>query len=130
VKTLRLLLVDDELDTLAAYSLLLELHGFEVDCASDGAQALYLARSRRPDLVMTDLMMPGVDGRALCSLLRADPLLADVPVVLATAAMTPVDAPDGLFDRIMLKPVAIDTLLETIAALARHPGEDTPSPDA
>ena len=64
----------------------LRLAGFETLCAADGAAALALARVRRPDVVLLDVSMPVMDGFAFLRDLRRDPRLADVPVILLTAA--------------------------------------------
>jgi PAS domain S-box-containing protein len=60
--------------------------GFEVVAVADGAEALEAARARRPDVVVTDALMPRVDGFALCRALRSDPALRTVPVVLVTSS--------------------------------------------
>jgi CheY-like chemotaxis protein len=64
----------------------LRLAGYETLCAADGAAALALARVRRPDAVLLDVSMPVMDGFAFLRDLRRDPTLADVPVILLTAA--------------------------------------------
>ena len=64
---------------------LLETRGYAVVVAADGKQALEAARRGKPTLVITDIVMPGMDGYALCSALRSDPALQDVPVIMLTA---------------------------------------------
>ena len=64
---------------------LLETRGYAVVVACDGEQALEAARRDKPTLVITDIVMPGMDGYALCSALRNDPALQDVPVIMLTA---------------------------------------------
>lgn len=64
---------------------LLETRGYAVVVASDGKQALEAARRGKPTLVITDIVMPGMDGYALCSALKSDPALKDVPVIMLTA---------------------------------------------
>src|SRR5690606_20761572 len=59
--------------------------GWEVLTASDGQEAIDIARERRPDVILMDLMMPGMDGIEASKLLLADPRTADVPIVLLTA---------------------------------------------
>jgi PAS domain S-box-containing protein len=80
------LLVDDEPLNLKLATVRLRDAGFEVETAADGAAALTRARSLRPDAVVSDVLMPGLDGFALCRELRRDPALAAVPVVLASAS--------------------------------------------
>jgi PAS domain S-box-containing protein len=81
----RVLLVDDNSDMRAYVCRLLVQSGFEVDTASDGWSALELARERRPDLVLSDIMMPGLDGFGLLRELRADAELAEVPLIMLSA---------------------------------------------
>ena len=66
-----ILLVDDEPEILAAWRLILENEGYEVGCASNGAEAVARMRSVVPDLIITDWMMPVMDGAELCRRLKA-----------------------------------------------------------
>lgn len=86
----RILLVDDEQDirTVAQLSLT-ALGGFTVECCASGAEALERVRGFRPDLVLLDVMMPGLDGPATLGRLRAEPDTAAVPVVFVTARVQP-----------------------------------------
>lgn len=81
----RVLVVDDEEDVLMLCRVNLEFEGFDVDEASDGAQALERIRDTKPDLVLLDVMMPVKDGWETLSELRADDGLDDVRVVMLTA---------------------------------------------
>ena len=81
-----MLVVDDDDDVREVTAFALELiGGYEVLAADGGAAALELARLHRPDLVLLDVMMPGMDGPATFRALRADPATAPIPVVLLTA---------------------------------------------
>jgi CheY-like chemotaxis protein len=80
------LLVDDEEAISSVAGLLLELHGHEVLVAADGAEALRTAGQRPPDVIITDLMMPVMDGLALCNAVQRDPRLRHIPIVLMSAA--------------------------------------------
>lgn len=93
----RILIADDDplQGKLAAFRL--ERLGFEAALVSDGAKALASARQRTPDLVLSDIMMPGVDGFQLCLEIRKDPSLRDVPVVLMTSSY--IDEEDRLLAR-------------------------------
>jgi len=82
----RVLVVEDEYGSAQALALLLECEGFEVDVAANGRLALELIARTRPDLVVTDYMMPVMDGARLGRAIRTDPALADLPIVLATSA--------------------------------------------
>lgn len=81
----RILLVEDDTDTRYALSMLFELEGFEVIPAADGQEAYLLAASRQPDLIVTDINMPRVNGLELIRLLKRDGQLAGVPVVAMSA---------------------------------------------
>ncbi|MBW4051772.1 MAG: response regulator [Proteobacteria bacterium] len=80
----RILLADDNADMRDYVGSLLGAH-YEVETVSDGAQALAAARARPPDLILSDVMMPGLDGFGLLQALRADEALSDVPVILLSA---------------------------------------------
>ena len=80
-----ILLVDDEVDALDAFGLLLSFHDFEVVQALNGIEALEKARRSPPDIVVTDWMMPRMDGVQLCERLRQDPQLACIPIVMVSA---------------------------------------------
>jgi two-component system cell cycle sensor histidine kinase/response regulator CckA len=78
----RVLLVDDDPVQLKLARAHLEYAGFAVETAADGEEALAAARSRRPDAILADVLMPRLDGFRLCHAIRQDPVLTDVPVVL------------------------------------------------
>ena len=80
----RLLVVDDNPEVLRLMRLLLS-DEFDLDFASSGEAALAVLRSRAPDLVLSDVMMPGMDGQTLCRKIKADSALAHIPVILVTA---------------------------------------------
>ncbi len=77
----RILVIEDHDDQRAIAAVFLEHFGFAVDTAASAGEGLLVARERRPDLVVLDLMMPDVDGPAAFERLRADPATARVPVV-------------------------------------------------
>ncbi len=80
-----ILYVDDDRLLLKLCCDVLESHGFRTIIATDGAMAIETAREARPDLILLDVMMPGMDGLQVCRQLRADPLLQKTPVVLLTS---------------------------------------------
>jgi len=82
----RILYVDDEADLreIVAFGLS-QFGGFSVDTAADGAEALAMMATSRPDLVLLDVMMPGLDGPSTLQRMQADPQLARIPVVFCTA---------------------------------------------
>ncbi len=116
------LVVDDEFDVLSAYTMLFEYHGFRVRTAGNGAEALAAAALERPDIVVSDLMMPVMDGAELCGRWRADAALRDIPFILASAGIPRKDVVIPC-DTFFKKPVRFEVLLEEISKLiaARGP---------
>jgi class 3 adenylate cyclase len=82
----RLLIVDDTPENLRVLSEILRSAGYALNIARDGRQALDLVRKVAPDLVLLDIVMPEVDGFAVCRELKADPVLAEIPVIFLTAS--------------------------------------------
>lgn len=82
LKGRRILVADDDTAVLFFFAGLLREEGAAVTQVSNGAEALSAARSERPDLIISDIVMPGLSGFALCRELKRDPLLAEVPVIL------------------------------------------------
>jgi len=108
-----LLIADDDADLRTVFSVLFTRRGFTVLTATDGAHALRLARQHRPDVVLTDFDMPGMDGVQLCRALRDDPRLRTVPVALLSgslAAGDPRTEADELRERTMREARAIAVL--------------------
>lgn len=83
--TSTILIVDDELGGRKTLEALLKAEGFNLIFAASGAEALDKAAEFAPDLVLLDVMMPGMDGFEVCRRLRADPFLAEMPVIMVTA---------------------------------------------
>ncbi|HEX6649809.1 MAG TPA: response regulator, partial [Pyrinomonadaceae bacterium] len=88
----RVLIVDDDPRVRDLLTELLELEGYEVATASDGAEAIDLAASFEPDVVVSDVVMPNVGGLELCRKLKADPSTAYVPVLLISGLIASNDA--------------------------------------
>ena len=82
-----ILCVDDEKHNRDLLRAVLVPRGFEVVEAADGPQALEAARKHRPDLILLDVMMPGMDGHAVCRAIKDDPLTRDIPVIMVTSMM-------------------------------------------
>lgn len=86
----RVLCVDDEDDILTIVRMCLEMRpGLEVVCCGDGADAMAQARDFKPDLILLDVMMPGMDGPTALRAMHADPELRELPVILMTARVQP-----------------------------------------
>lgn len=81
----KLLIADDDMDTLRLVGLMLERQGYDVLAASSGNQALSLAKSAAPDLILLDVMMPDIDGYEVTRRLRVDPDTANIPIIMFTA---------------------------------------------
>jgi two-component system response regulator MtrA len=81
----RVLIVDDDPDIRALVTYRLSASGYEVISAVDGEAGLAAAREHVPDLVLADWMMPRLTGVEMCTRMRADPAIADIPVILLTA---------------------------------------------
>lgn len=81
----KILIVDDDTDTLRLVGLMLQRQGYEVVAASNGPQALQKAEEEEPDLILLDVMMPGMDGYEVARRLRANPITANTPILMFTA---------------------------------------------
>src|SRR3954468_16436904 len=111
---MRILLVEDAPFLRYAFGRLLRMHGFEVMEANDGLEALECVPEFQPQLVVTDLMMPVMDGVELIHRLRADPETADLPVLAMTAdTSTQIEsrAREAGASDLLTKPVDLPTLL-------------------
>ena len=117
-------MVDDEPPMRAALKRALELGGFDVELAADGTEGLSRADELAPDLVVLDILMPGVDGLEVCRALRAR---GDrTPILMLTARDAVADRVEGLeagADDYLVKPFALEELLARIRALLRRTSE-------
>lgn len=91
----KVLAVDDDPVIQRLLQVNLEMEGFEVELASDGADALRKMRASTPDLVLLDVMMPEIDGWGVCAEMKEDPELADVPVIFLSARAQDADVERG-----------------------------------
>jgi two-component system response regulator RegX3 len=116
----RVLLVDDEPDIVDPVTYALEREGFDVKSAADGTTALDLARTELFDVVVLDIMLPGVSGIDVCRTLRSE---SDVPIVMLTARDSEVDRVLGLelgADDYVTKPFSTAELVSRIRAILRR----------
>ena len=117
---MRILVVDDDPEIVSFVKRGLAYEGYAVDTAGDGTEALAKARDREPDLVILDIMMPGIDGIEVSKRLRQG---SDVPILMLTARGTVADRVAGLdsgADDYLVKPFAFDELLARVRALLRR----------
>ena len=123
----RVLVVDDDVKTVELVKLYLNRDGYRVLTSYDGVDALHLARESRPDLIVLDLMLPGMDGLEVCRTLRSE---SDVPIIMLTARTTDEDKLTGLglgADDYVSKPFSPRELAARVrAVLRRLPGERGP----
>ena len=112
-----ILIVDDEIDITETFSLLFEVYGYAVITASDGSAALALLQDRVPDLIISDCMMPVMDGVSFRKHVQNDVRLADVPFVLMSAAPDRHDLSSITVDRFLKKPFQFDELMQTVQSL-------------
>jgi len=91
-----ILTIDDQADIRRLVRMTLEYDGYTVLEACEGEEGLALARSRRPDLILLDVMMPGIDGLMVNKTLQADPQLSRIPVIMLTALDRDSDIDAGL----------------------------------
>ncbi len=117
---MRILVVDDDARLAASLQRALAYEGHTVEVAAEGPGALVAARDRPPDLVVLDLMLPGLDGVEVCRRLRQG---SDVPILMLTARDAISDRVSGLdagADDYLVKPFAYDELLARVRALLRR----------
>ena len=115
-----ILVVDDEPKVARLARDYLEKNGFRVATAADGQAALAMARREKPDLVILDLMLPGIDGREVCRILRRE---SEVPIIMLTALSEEVDQITGLeigADDYITKPFSVRALVARVRALLRR----------
>ena len=117
----RILIVDDSIEYLQFMQLLLDAEGFEAQIAPTTAVMREAMQLRPPDLVISDVRLPGDDAFAVLDLLRADETTRHIPILLCTGAVQDIDeradrlARDGI--EVLFKPFDIDVLLERVSRL-------------
>jgi two-component system cell cycle response regulator len=120
--TARILIVDDIPANVRLLQTKLNAEYYQVETAFDGFAALKLARVWQPDLILLDIMMPGLDGYQTCKRLKADPQTTHIPVVMVSALGDTAERLQGLevgADDFLTKPVDYETLLARVRGLVR-----------
>jgi DNA-binding response OmpR family regulator len=117
----RVLVVDDDLDFVELIEFNLRQDGCESLVAYTGVQALRIARTQLPDIILLDLMLPDLDGLSVCEILNSQPSTHDIPVFILTAlnrAWTETRKSKAQFARFFTKPVDLKVLRESVRTVA------------
>jgi DNA-binding response OmpR family regulator len=120
----RILVVDDEADSRLLLRMMLVHAGYDVTLAAGGEEALESLAETPPDLLLSDVMMAGLDGLALLRRVRTDPKTSALPVILLTAKSATDEVAEGLrlgADDYLTKPFRIEELLVRVRAKITHP---------
>lgn len=119
----KILVVDDEEDILELVRYNLVKDGYRVTCVSSGEQAIQKLREETPNVILLDLMLPGMDGLDVCKKLRTNPATAGIPIIMITAKGEDADIVTGLelgADDYLTKPFSPRVLLARIRAILRR----------
>ena len=116
----KILIVEDDPSFSRAINHIVEKEGYDVSTASNGMTGLRMATEDKPDLLILDVMLPGIDGFEICSRLRNEPQTAKLPIMMLSAKGQESDKTTGLkvgADEYLTKPVDRELLLEKITTL-------------
>ena len=116
----KILVVDDEISLQETLAYNLKKEGYEIETAGDGTTAIDLARAKKPDLIILDIMLPGLDGFEVCRILRQE---TNTPVLMLTARDDEIDRVVGLevgADDYLAKPFSMRELIARVKALLRR----------
>jgi DNA-binding response OmpR family regulator len=123
----KVLIIEDNLQTVKLVKFILEKNDYSTISAKDGKEGLRMARKRKPDLIILDLMLPEMDGYQVCEALKADPNTKDIPVLVLTALDTGPDFEKALekkADWYITKPFEAQHLLRRVTYLIEKRRED------
>src|SRR5260221_4669309 len=130
----KILIVDDDIDSLKLIGLMLQRQGYDISAASAGAQAISKASTESPDLIILDVMMPDMDGYEVCRRLRADAATQGIPIIMFTAKTLVDDKVTGFeagADDYLTKPTHPAELASRVkAVLARSVAQKRAANDA
>lgn len=120
---MKALIVEDDPDARKVLSLILKLDGYQIHTAPGGQEALTLLGTLVPDVILLDVMMPGMDGYQVCQWVRSNPATANVPVVMLSGKADPESVAHGMevgADEYLAKPITPSNLTAQLkAVLAR-----------
>ena len=128
-----ILVVDDEEDILELVRFNLAREGYPVICTTSGEETLKIASTDQPDLILLDLMLPGIDGLEVARVLKSDPKTKDIPIVMLTAKGEEADIVTGLelgADDYVTKPFSLRILVARIRAVLRRKLKELPEDEA
>jgi DNA-binding response OmpR family regulator len=114
----KILIIEDDPSVLKATSYILEKEGYQVLTAQDGLDGLKKAKQDNPDLLILDVMLPGIDGFEICHSLRNEPQTAELPIIMFSAKGQESDKATGLkvgANEYLVKPVDREVLINTVA---------------
>lgn len=123
----KILIVDDETDIIELISFNLVKEGYRTSTATSGEEALSILKTESFDLMLLDLMLPGIDGFDLCRIIKSDTKF-DLPIIMLTARSTEIDKVAGLeigADYYITKPFSIRELLAVVKAILRRKNNHT-----
>jgi DNA-binding response OmpR family regulator len=126
----KVLVVDDERDLVELIGMNLQRNGYEVVAAHDGGTGLELARKQKPDIMILDVMMPGMSGRDVTMALKQDPDTAAIPILMLTAKTEETDIIVGLSmgaDDYVTKPFSMKVLMARVGAVLRRKASMEPA---
>ena len=118
IESKKVVVVDDDLKVTMMMERSLMKRGFQVFSANEGKKALDLVKTKNPDVVVTDILQPGLDGVSLCNLIKNDPILGNIKVIIISGVYneanfkTQMDC--RLHDGFIEKPIDINNLVELI----------------
>jgi CheY-like chemotaxis protein len=112
-----ILVVDDEPDITATYEMYLEIHGYEVLTADNAVQALEIISTRVPDLIISDCMMPYMDGVEFSARVKTNPATSEIPIILMSGAPELHDLRSPSYSLFLSKPVLFERLMPEIQRL-------------
>ncbi|MEW5909467.1 MAG: response regulator [Thermodesulfobacteriota bacterium] len=120
----RILIVDDEPNILVPLQFLMEQNGYQVNLAYSGEEALEAVSKLRPDLILLDIMLPGIDGFEVCQILRLNPEWKQIKIIFLTARGRDVDIAKGMIlgaDAYIVKPFSNAEIISRVKALLEDP---------
>ncbi len=129
----RILVVDDEEDILELVRFNLAREGYPIICTTSGEESLKIAQKEHPDLIVLDLMLPGIDGLDVAKALKNDPKTRDIPIVMLTAKGEEADIVTGLelgADDYIAKPFSPRILVARVRAVLRRGASEVPEDES